>query len=175
MAWYRIAENVLDAIANAINAKTGGTSPMTPVEMVLEIQSIQTGGGQDLTPFDAIAGEVTPIADSTSLGFPTGGKFANVTDVIFFLAYVDDYTQFVDQNNMIVGSYKANSQFKIPNGATAAKTIQVIDTSRTPPLNYWSSATTENISGNNYVISNTRESYFKAGVKYTYIIVGVSA
>ena len=44
MAWYRIAENVLDAIANAINAKTGHTAPMTPAEMVLEIQSIQTGG-----------------------------------------------------------------------------------------------------------------------------------
>lgn len=47
MAWYRIAKNVLDAIADAINAKTGGTSPMTPVEMVLEIQSIPTGGGTD--------------------------------------------------------------------------------------------------------------------------------
>lgn len=45
MAWYRIAENVLDAIANAINAKTGKTAPMTPVDMVSEIQSIQTGGG----------------------------------------------------------------------------------------------------------------------------------
>lgn len=45
MAWYRISENVLDAIANAINAKTGKTAPMTPVDMVSEIQSIQTGGG----------------------------------------------------------------------------------------------------------------------------------
>lgn len=45
MAWYRIAENVLNAIANAINAKTGRTAPMTPVDMVSEIQSIQTGGG----------------------------------------------------------------------------------------------------------------------------------
>lgn len=44
MAWYRIAENVLNAIANAINAKTGHTAPMTPVEMVSEIQSIPTGG-----------------------------------------------------------------------------------------------------------------------------------
>lgn len=43
MAWYRIAENVLDAIANAINAKTGHTAPMTPVEMVSEIQSIPVG------------------------------------------------------------------------------------------------------------------------------------
>lgn len=44
MAWYRIAENVLDAIADAINAKTGKSAPMTPVEMVLEIQSIPSGG-----------------------------------------------------------------------------------------------------------------------------------
>lgn len=50
MAWYRIAGNVLDAIANAINAKTGHTAPMTPVEMVLEIQNIPTGGG-GVTPF----------------------------------------------------------------------------------------------------------------------------
>lgn len=49
MAWYRIAENVLDAIANAINAKTGHTAPMTPVEMVLEIQNIPTGGGSQIT------------------------------------------------------------------------------------------------------------------------------
>lgn len=48
MAWYRIAGNVLDAIANAINAKTGHTAPMTPVEMVSEIQSIPTGGGGSL-------------------------------------------------------------------------------------------------------------------------------
>lgn len=45
MAWYRIAENVLDAIADAINAKTGGTSPMTPVEMVTEIGTISGGSG----------------------------------------------------------------------------------------------------------------------------------
>lgn len=41
MAWYRIAENVLNAIANAINAKTGKSAPMTPIDMMSEIQSIQ--------------------------------------------------------------------------------------------------------------------------------------
>ena len=45
MAEYLIQGETLDDIADAINAKTGGTSPMTPVEMVSEIQSIQTGGG----------------------------------------------------------------------------------------------------------------------------------
>lgn len=45
MAWYRIADNILTAMANAINAKTGKTAPLTPVEMVAEIQDIPTGGG----------------------------------------------------------------------------------------------------------------------------------
>lgn len=44
MAWYRIAENVLTAMANAINAKTGKTAPLTPVEMVAEIQDMPSGG-----------------------------------------------------------------------------------------------------------------------------------
>lgn len=133
------------------------------------------GGGSDLTPFFAIVGEVTPNEDSTSLGFPTDGKASSVANVIFFLAYVDDYTQFTDQNNMIVGCQKANMQYKVPNGPIVAKTIQTIDTSRTPPINYWTSATNESISGNNYVISNSRSSFFKAGVKYNYVLLGVSA
>lgn len=41
MAWYRIAENALDAIANAINAKTGGSSAMTPAQMVTAIQNLE--------------------------------------------------------------------------------------------------------------------------------------
>ena len=48
MADYLIQDTTLDAIANAINAKTGHTAPMTPVEMVSEIQSIPTGGGGSL-------------------------------------------------------------------------------------------------------------------------------
>ena len=67
MAWYRIAGNVLDAIANAINAKTGHTAPMTPVEMVLEIQSIQTGGGSLPTSISKIdGGEFTFATEQAS-------------------------------------------------------------------------------------------------------------
>lgn len=43
MADYLIQDTTLDAIADAINAKTGGTAAMTPAEMVTEIGSIQTG------------------------------------------------------------------------------------------------------------------------------------
>ncbi len=45
MAEYLIQSETLDDIADAINAKTGGSSAMTPAEMVTEIGSIQTGGG----------------------------------------------------------------------------------------------------------------------------------
>lgn len=45
MAEYLIQDTTLDAIADAINAKTGGTSAMTPAEMVTEIGSISGGGG----------------------------------------------------------------------------------------------------------------------------------
>lgn len=41
MAWYRIADNILTAMANAINSKTGKTAPLTPVDMVAEIQDLE--------------------------------------------------------------------------------------------------------------------------------------
>lgn len=73
MAWYRIAENVLDAIADAINDKTGGTSPMTPVEMVLEIQSIPTGGGGGFTKI----GEYTQAEDWSTDALGNALNFRN--------------------------------------------------------------------------------------------------
>lgn len=66
MAWYRIAENVLDAIANAINAKTGGTSPMTPVDMVSEIASIPSGGGSLPSVISKIDGGSFTLASDTA-------------------------------------------------------------------------------------------------------------
>lgn len=45
MAEYKIQDTTLDAIADAINVKTGGSSAMTPAEMVTAIGSISGGGG----------------------------------------------------------------------------------------------------------------------------------
>ena len=45
MADYLIQSETLDDIADAINAKTGGSSAMTPAEMVTAIGSISGGGG----------------------------------------------------------------------------------------------------------------------------------
>ena len=43
MAEYRIQGSTLDAIADAINTKTGGSSAMTPAQMVTEIAAIPSG------------------------------------------------------------------------------------------------------------------------------------
>lgn len=48
MAEYLIQDTTLDAIANAINAKTGSSSAMTPAQMVTAIRSISGGGGNTL-------------------------------------------------------------------------------------------------------------------------------
>ena len=45
MAEYLIQDTSLDAIADAINAKTGGSSAMTPAQMVTAIAAIPGGGG----------------------------------------------------------------------------------------------------------------------------------
>ena len=49
MAEYLIQSETLDDIADAINAKTGGSSAMTPAEMVTAIAAIETGGGSSET------------------------------------------------------------------------------------------------------------------------------
>jgi len=48
MAEYLIQGETLDDIADAINAKTGGSSAMTPAEMVTAIGTISGGGGWEL-------------------------------------------------------------------------------------------------------------------------------
>lgn len=45
MAEYLINDSTLTAIGDAIRAKTGGVSLMTPAQMVTEIGSIPSGGG----------------------------------------------------------------------------------------------------------------------------------
>ena len=48
MAEYLIQGEALDEIADAINAKTGGSDSMTPAEMVEAIEGIETGGGVNI-------------------------------------------------------------------------------------------------------------------------------
>ena len=70
MAEYLIQDTTLDAIADAINAKTGGTSAMTPAEMVTEIAAIPSGGGGGSLPsvISKIDGGSFTLASDTLTG-----------------------------------------------------------------------------------------------------------
>ena len=48
MAEYLIQSETLNAIANAINTKTGGSSAMTPAQMATAIGNIPSGGGIEM-------------------------------------------------------------------------------------------------------------------------------
>lgn len=67
MAEYLIQDTTLDAIADAINAKTGGSSAMTPAQMVTAIGTI-SGGGIDPTEFTQI-GSFTLAEDVREFDF----------------------------------------------------------------------------------------------------------
>lgn len=53
MSTYFVQGSTMDAIADAINAKTGGSSAMTPAQMVTAIGTI-SGGGIDPTVFTQV-------------------------------------------------------------------------------------------------------------------------
>lgn len=85
MAWYRIAENILTAMANAINAKTGKTAPMTPVDMVSEIQSIQTDGGDPWDKFISfMRNKLTSIPALNGVTSVGEGMFQSCTNLTSF-------------------------------------------------------------------------------------------
>jgi len=71
MAEYIIQSETLDDIADAINAKTGGSSAMTPAEMAAAIGSIQTGGGAEKV--------YTKLGEAT-ITEPVNGIYINMTE-----------------------------------------------------------------------------------------------
>ena len=66
MSEYLIQGATLDAIADAINAKTGGSAAMTPAEMVTEIGNIPSGGGSLPTGMTHIGSGSFTRASSTA-------------------------------------------------------------------------------------------------------------
>ena len=66
MAEYLIQSETLDDIADAINAKTGGSSAMTPAEMVTAIGRISGGGTDRLKTAEVTLTQDYALAQSTS-------------------------------------------------------------------------------------------------------------
>lgn len=70
MADYLIQDSTLDAIADAINAKTGGSSAMTPAQMVTAIGNI-SGGGSGGSGMQLLAsGSYTNASQTASINIP---------------------------------------------------------------------------------------------------------
>lgn len=101
MAEFMIQSETLDAIADAINAKTGGSSAMTPAQMVTEIGSISGGGDITLETLNVSANgttnapsgtaynsvvvnvPVTPDYHSSKISFNVSGGTLDSTDIVY--------------------------------------------------------------------------------------------
>lgn len=72
MSEYLIQDTTLDAIADAINAKTGGSSAMTPAEMADAIAAIPSGGSS--VPDFTLAGTqtITEPVSQVAFSIPAG-------------------------------------------------------------------------------------------------------
>jgi len=67
MSEFLIQSETLDEIADAINAKTGGSSAMTPAEMVTAIGSISGGGGLPALISEIECGDIQVASATTRL------------------------------------------------------------------------------------------------------------
>ena len=114
MAEYLIQSETLDDIADAINAKTGGSSAMTPAEIVTAIGSISSGGGDKLIAY--ATGE-----DIGNLYYPevTGAIIQNAfcgckAEVAFFPKATADNGSFTNLPNLktaVINSLSNYTQF----------------------------------------------------------------
>lgn len=81
MAEYLIQSETLDDIVDAINAKTGGSSAMTPAQMATAIGSISGGGGMS---WELIADYTSDAAAEVVMAtIPSGKQDANIYRVHF--------------------------------------------------------------------------------------------
>lgn len=70
MAEYLIQDTTLDAIADAINAKTGGSSAMTPAQMVTAIGTISGGALGEFELINTIT--ISEPVSQININFPSG-------------------------------------------------------------------------------------------------------
>lgn len=87
MSTYFVQGSTMDAIADAINAKTGGSSAMTPAQMVTAIGNIPSGGGGGLSLL--ASGSFTLASQGSNVRIPVtvSGNPVNV-----FVVYSGDDT-----------------------------------------------------------------------------------
>lgn len=111
MAEYLIQSETLDDIADAINAKTGGSSAMTPAQMVTAIGSISGGSNDNIV---VALPEGYKVINCVSI--PMGGYVNTLIvpskniDRVYIDARLDTPVSSIDSSCTIVGSRFGNSQ-----------------------------------------------------------------
>ena len=127
MADYLIQDTTLDAIANAINAKTGGSSAMTPAQMVTAIGSISGGGGSSW-----VHQQYTLAEDWTTTA--AGGNTQNFYNT-YLSGTVGKVVIVLITNNSVTGNSKATSAVGINDTAYIPNSSKALFFSRSNPTN----------------------------------------
>ena len=172
MSNYLIQDTTLDAIADAINAKTGGSSAMTPAEMVTEIAAIPTGGGDpQVRNWKVLVGTVTQTSKANSVSFNTGITSGKIVSFTAHLADgIESLPEFPqDVTSQIIGHvYRGNSSV-LPGSELAQ--LSLIRTSAGENSNYIAGATLTLSAGGTLSFGNTRGSYSLPNTTYKYVAV----
>ena len=171
MAEYIIQGSTLDAIADAINAKTGGSSAMSPAEMVTEIGNISTGGGDiDTSPYTIKTGSFTPVSDTTNITIPID---PDISDAVFFIITDAEFTQDspTGTTNTVFGGYYM--KLKAFFGTSIAEGKSLFGTDGNGVYDYWGSGVNCGYNAGVITCNNSKSLYFKASKTYNYTFLGV--
>jgi hypothetical protein len=169
MANYIASDTDLTAVANAIRAKSGGSSQLAfPAGFVSEIQAIPTGGGSTV-PYSIVTGTFTPVSDTAYLTVENTG----ITTFLCMEAHVDNYSNYLstDYPKMALSINYQEPKAIVPKGANYQGNLNAVTASGT--LDYYTTAVRlDSVSGG--TVRFWIPGYiFKAGVPYHYVIVGV--
>ena len=171
MADYLIQESTLDAIADAINAKTGGSSAMTPAEMVTAIGNLPSGGDPQVRNWRVLVGTVTQASKATTISFNTGIISGRI---VSFVSYLADGIESLPEFTEDVPSQITGSSFRTGTSALPASTeaqMSLIRTSGGSNSNFITGSVCTLSSNGMLSFGNTRGSYSLPGTTYKYVAV----
>lgn len=156
----------LTSVANAIRAKSGGSSQLAfPAGFVSEIQAIPSGGGT--APYIIVTGTFTPVSDGEHLIVENTG----ITTFLCAEAHVDNYSSYLstDYPKMALSLNFQLPKAIVPKGNNSGN-LNAVTANGT--LDYFSTILRPTFSGGraDLYIPGYK---FKAGVPYHYVIVGV--
>lgn len=160
----------LTSVANAIRAKSGGSSQLAfPAGFVSEIQAIPSGGGGSVPHVETI--DYTPAVNTQALSIPL--SFANPP--LFIYIYLD--TEPSSPSVATVSSIRLQNSSVSPNAGTVTLVTGNRRTNNVKAgggFDYWSSTPEGTIAHDLIDISVANKSlYFGAGLTYHIIAVEV--